>query len=729
MIQSEGSFNELSSKLAISYHSSDGSSLPGNTNSQTVVVSIVNPQGTVTTVTNNPIQIDDPFSRDNYIHENCDETMFRPVVTVITTQRQDEAINDEDRSQPVEMPSQLIVPVIDEQMLEQMKREREIEETRKQQEKERIRIAEQQEDRARYAKEQEEGVRVKQQEDEVSRRKQQEDEDGKKSEQMKAKKEKPDENPPPYQKRGKKAQKYNKKSSEPEKKQTNERRELPTARSDEKSSEKACKATSVAVDDFQTKPDNELSKQIENIELEQDVVELDDRNVEAEASEPLGAPEEIQVELEETEAPSIESKREMEETKTVPSKEMSPAPTSKFEWMLKSSMVPPATVPIIVPSTPVPTPETREIKPEKFEAPKPEASSKPEPAWKKKKGKKGKSQTSPNVAEDFPPLGSPPPLIPMPIEDHRIVDSDAILKISMHETIGDDEIEIIPLENTVVIQESPEKPDSDVEIIDEHFEKPSKQQFIKNEDFYDIDDDLPPLEPLESFDANFEPLSYDESPMEKEEPEETEEMPTEVEDEKEKMKTKMSELLKDTNMVFAMCSSLKEMKDDEDTKSMGSSQIQRSTSSSLTTNTTTATFASASSNQTGEGQDSDYKSLELDMDENAQSEPEFKAPSDLKPIDDVEDVSSFEATSSETDDSSKKSTTATSFKREDDEELRPLLETSITSLSSPAATTTPEISTEANDTSTLPETNQKSSSQASSNIGNGNKRKNKKKRR
>lgn len=731
MIQSKGSANE--SKLAISYHStsSDGTSLPRHTNLQTVVVSIVNPQGTVTTVTSEPILLDESFSSDNYIHENCDETMFRPVVTVMSDKSlHHDAINDEDRSQPLEMPSQLIVPVIDEKMLETKKRERELEQTRKQLESERAKIA------------------IEEANLEEKRKVEQENEDALRAEQNKGKKEKAEETPATYQKRGKKAQKYNKKSSEFDKK--------PTEKKDQLSSENVWKA-SEKVDDVAIKSDDMLSQLMAKIELEANVVEVEEKKTEKPEEKLLETPEKLKVLTKEKiqKTPAISSWKDMrsvpfELKETIPAikeplaepspvfesipknfveqpiattSKLASAPSfSKFESMLKNSMARPA---ISSPAS-ASAPNLREMKLEKFDAVKPETIVKAEPAWKKKKGKKGKTQPCLAVEEDFPQLGSPHSLFP--IEDHRIMDNDAILKISMHETIGDDEIEIIPHENAMEIQDSPEKPGLDIELVDEHFEKPSEQKFIKNEDFYDIDDDLPPLEPLESFDVSFDPLSYDESPVEKTETEQAEEMPSEdVEDVKEKMKTKMSELLKDTNMVFAMCSSLKEMKDDEDSKSLGSSQIQRSTSSSLTTNTTTATFASASSNQTGEGQDSDYKSLELEMDENAQSEPDFKVPADLKLIDDAEDISSFEATSSETDDSSRKSTTVSKFKREDDEELRPLLQTSVTSLSSPAATASSEMSTEANDTSTLPETNQKSSSQPTSN--NGNKRKNKKKRR
>jgi hypothetical protein len=285
------------------------------------------------------------------------------------------------------------------------------------------------------------------------------------------------------------------------------------------------------------------------------------------------------------------------------------------------------------------------------------------------------------------------------IEDHREANKNAIMKISMHETIGDDDIQIIPHEDIVEIRESSPEPIKE-------------EKFIKNDDFYDIDDELPALEP---FTFEGDEKVDDEEYLQKQE-----------------MKSKMSKLLKDTNMVFAMCSSLKELGEGESSLS-SSSHIQRSTSSSLTTNTTTATFASASSNADREGHDSDYKSLDLDLEESSENITEFKVPQP-PPIDesekeDPEDISSFEATSSETDaDSDSKKNFADKFKREDDEELRPLLETSITSLSSPVDATTTITTTEANATSTLPELNQKSQT-TTTNTSNNGKRKNKKKRR
>lgn len=69
------------------------------------------------------------------------------------------------------------------------------------------------------------------------------------------------------------------------------------------------------------------------------------------------------------------------------------------------------------------------------------------------------------------------------IEDHREADKSTIMKISKHETIGDDDIQIVSLEESVEIKEEPSK--------------------IKSDYFYDIDDDLPPLE-LFSFEGEEE---------------------------------------------------------------------------------------------------------------------------------------------------------------------------------------------------------------------------------
>lgn len=183
--------------------------------------------------------------------------------------------------------------------------------------------------------------------------------------------------------------------------------------------------------------------------------------------------------------------------------------------------------------------------------------------------------------------------------------------------------------------------------------------------FYDMDEELEiDLAPLSSFDAHFADESQVDDTM-------TDKC------ENAHLKSKINEVVKNTNMIFAMCSSLKDaIEMDEDTKSTSSqSQIQRSTSSSVTTNTTTSTFASANSVQMGEGVESDYKSFEIDAD----------ILDEIK-VAESEDISSIDATSSETDDASMKRSfeNESKFKADDDEELRPLLHTSQNSLSSPS---------------------------------------------
>lgn len=776
-MENEGSaFDEspnVSVHKIISYHStsSDGASLSNASNLQTVVVSIVNPQGTVTTVTNNPTQIDESFSSDNYIHENCDETMFRPVVTVMsdpTKQRHhDHSLNEEDASQPIEMPSHLIVPVIDEKVLEQRKKDREfqqIEKVRKQQEAVRAQEIQREEaEKARQDKlDEAERIRIadeekaeKAREAERARKAKQDEDERKKFEMLKKIDE--EEQAPIMQKKGKKGQKQ-RKISEPEKKPTMKEPTPPkilaeppkvvteTPKIVAEPPKVVIEPLKIVAESHKVFAEKEKSPEVVEKSLIESAMDIElreefpDFNPAATPTVEVQLPAVVVKEVKLAPEPPVEKSAEPDffAPKAISFVEMMQAMKSEEKLVKTAEVVPEKKLPraesepkVVAKRIPADLfPELGEPKPvEKIEPVKVEL-----PAKKTKKGKKYPAKQPEKLAQmvldDFPALSFQSKQKPLPLDDHRAADKEAIMKISMHETIGDDEIEIIPHKNTVVIQDSPEKFSSDVEIIEEHFEMPEEpaevkmQSFIKNEDFYDLDDDLPPLEPLESFDGNFEPLSFDQAPLEKEE--------DSVDEQKACMKKKMSELLKDTNMVFAMCSSLKEILDDDDSKSMESSQIQTSNSSSMTTNTTTATFASASSNQTGEGQDSDYKSLEFDMDENAPTdaaaEAEFKVPAKLD--DDQEDISSFEATSSETDDSSKRSnSTAPKFKREDDEELRPLLQTSITSLSSPISTN--ETTTEANDTSTLPETNQKSpsSSQAISNNGNGNKRKNKKKRR
>lgn len=709
-----------------------------------MVVSIVNPRGTVTTVTNNNISMEfvETFSNDNYILENCDETMFRPVITVTNNPNQPcEPMNIEECSQPIEMPLELIVPVIDERVLEEKKRQREIEQqerARLQKEAEKIVLEEE--------KKKIEKAQTKKLQDDAKMNMQKEPKDDKTPAEPKT-------NEPVAQTRkGKRAQKYtNKKWADIDKKGETKKEtpkiaeDKPIVKEDVKEDETLEKEP---IQDAQT--DTEM---IENIQQEKEQIEYEkiqhkeeiieeeiniktdemknareeEKHQEPEQlkvldSEPLKETEDFNTLLIEetslkTEEKSFPDKKESFHAKEISFTESSLPPNTASEISEKSSEL---SVAKFVKK------ETVEVQ---QNVKKNESGNQD---W--KKNKKGKNKLSKALEKqttkpeekkvDFPPL-----------DDHSEIDKLAIMKISMHETIGDEEIQIIPHESTLEIHESPEKSGSDVEIIDENFILPSEpaktsESLIKNDDFYDIDidEDLPPLEP---FDPQFE--GFGEMSVEKNS------FGNESHAQKDEIIKKMSEFMNDTNIVFAMCSSLKDMKEDDESKSMSSSShIQRSTSSSLTTNTTTATFASASSNQIGEGHDSDYKSLDLEIEEivhatadidNEIAPMEFKIPSIIKAAtidkEDAEDISSFEATSSETDDSSKKSNIETKFKREDDEELRPLLETSTTSLTLPGLSGT-NTTTEANVTPTLPELNQKS--QVTSNSGSG-KRKNKKKRR
>lgn len=395
-------------------------------------------------------------------------------------------------------------------------------------------------------------------------------------------------------------------------------------------------------------------------------------------------------------------------------------------------------------SVDIPPPKSKDSSPEIVVKPldQPKVEPKAEPSkskiiYENKKNKKGKKWEKIEVVqptkeekpvEDFPPLGLPPPPPTMLEDDFKKNDENAIMKISMHEAIDDDDIQIVPHKSSVEVSPETKKPETPVK---------SKKNGKKNKtvaklnEFYDYDvnldlDDMPPLEPLpplEPFD-NFEELTIKDSP----EPEcliNLLESPEDPEYEsKQKMKQKISEILKETNLIFAMCSSLKEMKLDD---SLASSMIQTSTSS-ITTATTTTTFATDSASsaimEPQEGLDSDYKSLELEVDENFESAGSLKESSELEempdmqvllPPKDEEDISSFDTTSSDDADDTNSSKKSTKINRDDDEELRPL----ITSVSS-ATSLSPLSSSQSHSASaklispiasptiiTLPETNQK----------------------
>lgn len=706
----------------------DGTTAPAP--SRTVIVSIakmVNPQGTVTTITSDNSNMIESYSSDRYIHENCDESMFRPVVTVIGSSQRDNPviINPEDIARPVDMPSQLIVPVIDERALLQKQKDRE----------EQQRVLKLQADQKKL--------------DEVKKELEKEA----KLEEIIA-----------MNKKGKKGAKNMKKEKSPP-----VEKPLPVI-------EKPQKAVVVEKDIeiidpeliAQKLPEKVIIvKVIPKVQVEENAQKSQESIMPKSFSE-LMKEEALQTLEDEVFVEKVETKKDLKSSKSLV-KETPIVVEQKLE-----------VVEIKLPEMEVKQEEI--TKPE----PKPYKNKKDKEAYKKKGDKFKQHQQvevkpkevekvmvlpTPEIGmfEDFSPLGEltdielPPP----PLEDHHDIDYDAIMKVSKHETIGDDDIEIIPHQNSVEIKDSPEK-SPEIEIIEmptresPERNKKSGRKLIKNEDFYDLElnlDDLPALEPLaplealEIFDTTFESLCFKENsdlPADLEKKAECSmnlECSEQSDDEyqqKQDMKKKMSEMLKDTNMVFAMCSSLKELKveDDGDNRSLTSSQIQTSTSSTTTT-TTTTTFAtdSVSSNQIGEGLDSDYKSLELEVDENF--EEESKLDDEDLPLpqkESVEGPSSFDTNSSdEADDtSSSKKSTISKMNCNDDEETRPLITSVSSELSpSPVVAMSPvpiEISniiiseiTTAIETPTLPDLNQKTTNNNSS--GGNNKRKSKKKKR
>lgn len=88
---------------------------------------VVNPLGTVTTITESPQEsinaaneFSEEYSSGAYIHENCDESMFRPYVAVISGTIDGESGNSSDivQDRPEPIGQKLIVPVIDAAELE-----------------------------------------------------------------------------------------------------------------------------------------------------------------------------------------------------------------------------------------------------------------------------------------------------------------------------------------------------------------------------------------------------------------------------------------------------------------------------------------------------------------------------------------------------------------------------------------------------------------------------------
>lgn len=117
------------------------------------IAKVVNPLGTVTEIveSQHDSQLDadefaEEYSRGAYIHENCDESLFRPYVAVISGSI-DDGIGGGGRNEKSAIPEKpkpigqkLIVPVIDSVQLEQMNREklRQLEMKRRRQDEENI---------------------------------------------------------------------------------------------------------------------------------------------------------------------------------------------------------------------------------------------------------------------------------------------------------------------------------------------------------------------------------------------------------------------------------------------------------------------------------------------------------------------------------------------------------------------------------------------------------------
>ncbi|CRK91183.1 CLUMA_CG004867, isoform A [Clunio marinus] len=606
------------------------SSLSPSCNLQTVVMSIVNPQGTVTTVIKSPIEFVELYSGNNKILENCDETMFRPVVTVMSDPNQHQLFYEEP-SQPLEMSSKLIVPAIDERVLEKNKRKsNESNEIKK--------VLDRQEVEDRRIKESEE----------------------KKTEEVVKKVD--EQSTGTVNKKGKKNQKFNKKVNE-------------------KSKESQPKVKTFNVEPVK-------SSVVENV-----TVKITESHFEEEKILPL-----IVVEKEkQQEVGEEKTSTSLKQKKKLPLKEPSPVrkvieekqPTTYNELFNKNDF----------PSM-------------------------------SKQAKKNKIQNSPKLEEIVP---SSEIKVAENLSKRENEDDERF------EGIDDDHIEVIPLEKEVVFDETTEE-ESDVERIDE-LDKISieikEEIFIESDENSDADDELPLFKSLETFDENFEPLCLNEQ-RQSSNVDEDDEKNKNLKEMKEG-EEKLQEIFKDKTFVMAMCSSLREMNESSDGNfGMMREEKERSMSSSMVrdpeddkTFACAITTTEATTNEIDENEsDSNFKELDLDPDEMTSADIKFKVPADVKKSsDEAEDISSLEMNSSETDDSSKRSisTTMSKFKSDDDEELRPLLQSSATSLTSPCLSSSVTVNstastTEAKEATTLPDSNQKASSlqASSSNNGNGN---------
>lgn len=117
--------NQQFNTLPLAFLSLQGLSANSSATSRTVYVSVgkvVNPLGTVTTITESPHdsieaanEFSEAYTSGAYIHENSDEAMFRPYVAVITgtIDGGKEQLSDEQVQRPTPIGQKLIVPVID----------------------------------------------------------------------------------------------------------------------------------------------------------------------------------------------------------------------------------------------------------------------------------------------------------------------------------------------------------------------------------------------------------------------------------------------------------------------------------------------------------------------------------------------------------------------------------------------------------------------------------------
>lgn len=108
------------------FESTSNVARPGSALSAASIENIVNPLGTVTQIVRSPgggggcggdpmadsFQSQDIVFPDQYIHENCDEGMFRPIVTIVEQKLGKDEVMEQPQKPPTRMNTNLIVPVI-----------------------------------------------------------------------------------------------------------------------------------------------------------------------------------------------------------------------------------------------------------------------------------------------------------------------------------------------------------------------------------------------------------------------------------------------------------------------------------------------------------------------------------------------------------------------------------------------------------------------------------------